>query len=364
MPALALAGGTVETYYLTRHLTDVNTAAQSQVVVLQGTAVTNQFANPYKPTNRWELALTVLDDVRTVGYHFRWCCPWTDTSGARYLLNGGYIGPTYSLPVYGATGATSPAPVSDTLDSATDGVFNYLVSATYGDVIRTNREFTNPVVLFHISDQSFGGITYDGKTGTLWLSGWANSTLVRNYDMQGNKLAEFSTGHVTNTALAYETATDTLWLERVTSLDPSQQVSSLEQWSKTGQLLQTVPNLWAFYGGEMLPTLQGMPAAGCLLWPPNGKMVEVAHVTPVTLASMPGVTNLELKVASDEPVNPKKPDFIVTPDGEGGFVVQLRAARLGAGDGRLYTITATGTDAAGNPLSVTSTCAVPHDQGQ
>jgi hypothetical protein len=48
--------------------------------------------------------------------------------------------------------------------------------------------------------------------------------------------------------------------------------------------------------------------------------------------------------------------------GRGGFVVQLQADRLGTGNGRVYTLNATATDMAGNTVTTTSTCTVPHDQ--
>ena len=43
---------------------------------------------------------------------------------------------------------------------------------------------------------------------------------------------------------------------------------------------------------------------------------------------------------------------------------QLRAERLGNMGDRIYTLTATAADAAGNISTVSSTCAVPHDQGK
>jgi hypothetical protein len=43
--------------------------------------------------------------------------------------------------------------------------------------------------------------------------------------------------------------------------------------------------------------------------------------------------------------------------------VQLRAERLGSGTGRIYTITITGTNAAGTTTQSVIVL-VPHDQGQ
>jgi len=42
--------------------------------------------------------------------------------------------------------------------------------------------------------------------------------------------------------------------------------------------------------------------------------------------------------------------------------IALRAERSGLGTGRIYTLSATVTDAAGNSTTVTSTCMVPRDQ--
>jgi hypothetical protein len=53
------------------------------------------------------------------------------------------------------------------------------------------------------------------------------------------------------------------------------------------------------------------------------------------------------------------PDILIT-----GGSVQLRAERSGTGTGRLYTLTATSSDLAGNDATATATCTVPHDQGK
>ena len=44
-------------------------------------------------------------------------------------------------------------------------------------------------------------------------------------------------------------------------------------------------------------------------------------------------------------------------------VVQLRAERLGTLGDRIYTLTATAKDLAGNTATAKATCTVPHDQG-
>jgi hypothetical protein len=66
---------------------------------------------------------------------------------------------------------------------------------------------------------------------------------------------------------------------------------------------------------------------------------------------------------SNEPsFDPNNPEIVITPNGSGGFVVQLQADRLGTGSGGLYTLNATATDMAGNTATTTANCTVPHDQ--
>jgi len=108
------------------------------------------------------------------------------------------------------------------------------------------------------------------------------------------------------------------------------------------------------------PVIDGLPTSGCSLWPPDHAMRQVAVVSAADALS--GVASLQVTATSSEPSDPAAPDVLVVPDGSGGYVVTLRAERLGGGSGRLYTLTATATDLAGNAQTATATCAVPHDQ--
>src|SRR5581483_8848283 len=101
------------------------------------------------------------------------------------------------------------------------------------------------------------------------------------------------------------------------------------------------------------PVISGMPPAGTTLWPPNKKMVTVAIVTVADTSS--GVVSFEITGTSSEPADPKNPDVVITGSGTGPRTVQLRADRLGTGNGRTYTLTATAVDGAGNKGSVTAT---------
>jgi len=109
------------------------------------------------------------------------------------------------------------------------------------------------------------------------------------------------------------------------------------------------------------PVLSGMPAPGCSLWPPNKKMVQVATISAADVLS--GLASFSVTGTSNEPSDPKDPDIVITGSGLQPRFVLLRADRLGNGTGRVYTLTSTASDVAGNSTTAVSTCTVPHDQG-
>jgi hypothetical protein len=103
------------------------------------------------------------------------------------------------------------------------------------------------------------------------------------------------------------------------------------------------------------PNCSAVAASPTTLWPPNHQLhtITLSGATdpdgPVTL-SVTGVTQ-------DEPVGG-------TPDAAAGGSadqVQVRAERDGAGDGRIYRISYTATDADGGTCSGTATVSVAHD---
>lgn len=110
------------------------------------------------------------------------------------------------------------------------------------------------------------------------------------------------------------------------------------------------------------PTIFGMPKAGCSLWPPNHDLVQVATVTAADAPSGIGTGGFTVAGTSNEPNDLNDPEIVITPDGSGGYVVQLQAERLGTGSGRVYTLRAMATDLAGNAVTTTATCTVAHDQ--
>ncbi len=112
------------------------------------------------------------------------------------------------------------------------------------------------------------------------------------------------------------------------------------------------------------PTIDAISANPSVLWPPNHKMTKVTvdflssnacDVEP--LCRITGVASNEPESACDK--KDEEPDWEIT----GDLSVKLRAERCGDGDGRIYTITVTCADAAGNTADATTVVTVPHDQG-
>ena len=110
-------------------------------------------------------------------------------------------------------------------------------------------------------------------------------------------------------------------------------------------------------GDTTQPVISGMPV-NCSIWPPNNKLVQVATVTA---SDDTQVASFNVTGTSNEPFDPQNPDIVISSTGL-QRTVQLRAARLGSGSGRMYTLTAVATDTSGNTATSIATCTVPHDQ--
>ena len=101
------------------------------------------------------------------------------------------------------------------------------------------------------------------------------------------------------------------------------------------------------------------------LWPPNHKMQSVQVQVISADGCDPVAPTCEITaITSTEPqsVNngDKSPDWQIT----GALSADLRAERLGNGAGRIYTLTVTCTDLAGNSTTQDAEVTVPHDQGK
>jgi hypothetical protein len=111
------------------------------------------------------------------------------------------------------------------------------------------------------------------------------------------------------------------------------------------------------------PVLSGLPPEGCTLGPPNHKLQRVAVVRASDAVSGVAPGSLLVNATSNEPLDPS--DVVVTDDESGGLVVELRAERSGGSkSGRTYDLTVTAQDLAGNTVTGSATCIVPHDRGK
>jgi len=118
------------------------------------------------------------------------------------------------------------------------------------------------------------------------------------------------------------------------------------------------------------------PALSCsatpgTLWPPNHKLVPVSVACRVDDGGGSGASGFTLlSVTSNEPDDaPGGGDGDTTGDIQ-GFVIGtadttglLRAERAGSGSGRVYTLTYSARDRAGNERTFRAAVRVPHDQG-
>ena len=100
-----------------------------------------------------------------------------------------------------------------------------------------------------------------------------------------------------------------------------------------------------------------------LLWPPNHKMVAVQPVAHFNDNLDPNPMLTLISVTSNEPDNglgdgDTANDIAIQPGG----TILLRAERSGKGNGRIYTITYSAQDVAGNITIKTATVTVPHNK--
>jgi hypothetical protein len=117
------------------------------------------------------------------------------------------------------------------------------------------------------------------------------------------------------------------------------------------------------------PTLAPV-SSNSILWPPNGKMVGIV-IAANAIDDLGGLVTLSAAVSSDEAESglwggDVGPDWTAPAINQnaGTISLQFRAERDPSGDGRVYTVTITATDDAGNSSQAPVTILVPHDQGK
>lgn len=111
------------------------------------------------------------------------------------------------------------------------------------------------------------------------------------------------------------------------------------------------------------PAIDTIVPSTQVLWPPNHKLVDVAFEYHATdLVSSP---TCRLAVVSNESVDAvgdghTTPDWVILSE----TMLQLRAERAGTGSGRMYSVTVTCSDEAGNTSAAATSISVPRSMGR
>jgi hypothetical protein len=104
------------------------------------------------------------------------------------------------------------------------------------------------------------------------------------------------------------------------------------------------------------------------VWPPNHKLVKAAVVEVTDVCDLVPLASMVIEVTHNEDPHENTgvgdghhaPDWLIEEDG----TVWIRAERNGTGTGRIYTISVSAQDAAGNAAEAAVEVLVPHDQGK
>ena len=265
---------------------------------------------------------------------------WTQTAGPSVALaNPTTAQPTFTAPLVGSAGATLSflLTVHDGIDGTTDMV----------NVIVENVN--------HLPTANAGADQTKNEGSLVTLNGLASS------DPDGDPLV------YSWTQLSGPVAT----LSDPSSATPSFTAPLVNAGGATLVFHLTVSD---GLGGSATDTvaitvfnINDPPACGlaqaspALLWPPNHKLVPVG-ITGVSDPDNDPVTITVTSVTQDEAINglgdgDASPDAVIQ-----GNRVLLRAERAGGGNGRVYEVTFSATDASGGSCTGSVTVCVPHDR--
>jgi probable HAF family extracellular repeat protein len=167
-------------------------------------------------------------------------------------------------------------------------------------------------------------------------------------------------------------------LDTLVALAPGDHLAAAYGINDAGQIVG-----YGFFGGQMrafrltlpteaggggtdvtAPVIEALSASPDVLWPPNGKLVPITVSVSATddageepTCTITGVSSSEPDL-SDEAGD--QPGDIVLVD---ALQVQVRAERLEAGSGRVYTLQVTCVDGSGNAAADTTVVRVPKSNG-
>jgi streptogramin lyase len=170
-------------------------------------------------------------------------------------------------------------------------------------------------------------------TGTAGTWGWYMSNVAVSWEIASEGSAVVESAGCEPVTLT-DTAGRTLRCSATNSLGLSNSVSITLKVDKT------------------LPLISGIPPAGCALWPPNHKLVQLATISAQDFGSGLVAGTFAVTVSGADPA-----DYVITPTASGAFTVSLRARKSGH-DGAAYTIAATARDVAGNITNLSTICSV------
>jgi hypothetical protein len=136
-------------------------------------------------------------------------------------------------------------------------------------------------------------------------------------------------------------------------------VHTLEYWSEDVAGNAEQPRAATVNVDKKAPVL-GIALSPTEIWPPNQGMVDVQATIELSDEASGGADLVLTAITSDEPI--EADDIQGAEFGTYDTNFQLRAERDGAGDGRVYTIVYTATDAAGNVMAFETHVLVPHDR--
>jgi hypothetical protein len=150
-------------------------------------------------------------------------------------------------------------------DGTSDGNYNYSVNYTTGDVLRFDRNWASPVVIFNATADipGAGYITMNAGDGSFWISQWGGADIVGHFTSAGTLLGTFNSGVLGCTGLAPDPVDGTLWMGDYTF--------TLHEFTQSGTPLQSVPHAvqGSWLGMEFdttpVPESAGLSLAGMAL---------------------------------------------------------------------------------------------------
>jgi hypothetical protein len=113
----------------------------------------------------------------------------------------------------------------------------------------------------------------------------------------------------------------------------------------------------------LAPALE-VAAAPALLWPPDGRLVEVGFLVAASdrCDPSPAIALIEAASSEEEGAGRSGAPIVGADPGTYDRSISLRADRSGGGPGRTYTITYRAADSSGNAAIAAAIVQVPHDQ--